>query len=205
MSLAKIAISPKELELVKNADWILTKNAVLDKLASLMGQIGNAYREDIQHFVDLAQRTDILVSPKVSRGEQYLGLPYIMLDYPRHFTTENIFAIRSLFWWGNHCSIHLVLKGQALKDFGPSIDRFLDLQGRRHPGLARWFIGVNPDPWHHHFEPDNYQPLNEWPGNSVTELPLLKLGAKMELTDWEDWVGFFLKSYKDLLSMCTEY
>ena len=25
------------------------------------------------------------IAPKIARGENYLGLPYVMLDYPRYF------------------------------------------------------------------------------------------------------------------------
>ena len=33
-------------------------------------------------------------SPKISKGENYKGLPYVMLDYPRCFGKTDIFAIR---------------------------------------------------------------------------------------------------------------
>ena len=50
-------------------------------------------------------------TPKIAKGENYLQLPYVLLDYPRCFDKENIFAIRTMFWWGNFFSITLHLSG----------------------------------------------------------------------------------------------
>ena len=51
-------------------------------------------------------------SPKISKGENYKGLPWLVLDYPRYFNKEDIFAIRTLFWWGNFFSITLHISGK---------------------------------------------------------------------------------------------
>ena len=50
-------------------------------------------------------------SPKISKGENYRGLPYVMLDYPRLFGREEVLAIRTFFWWGHGFSVTLHLKG----------------------------------------------------------------------------------------------
>ena len=131
MSEAKVTLSPKELELVINADWILTKNLIIQKVYDLFGQVAAAYQSDAAKFTSFNETPVFGIAPKISRGEQYQQLPYVMLDFPRFFTEEDIFAIRSFFWWGNHCSIHLVIKGAYLAKYGPSIDRYFNLIGKR--------------------------------------------------------------------------
>jgi len=57
------------------------------------------------------------VSPKISRGENYLGLPYLVLDYPRLFRPDAVLAIRTFFWWGHFFSSTLQLSGGYKTEF----------------------------------------------------------------------------------------
>ncbi|MBL7759951.1 MAG: hypothetical protein JNK08_04570 [Sediminibacterium sp.] len=205
MSAAKVTLSPKELELVNNADWILTKNRIIQKVTDLFGEIGNTYRSDAGKYPGFVQSGVFSLEPKISRGEQYQSLPYVMLDYPRVFTQQDIIAIRSFFWWGNHCSIQLVLKGKYLAEYGPSINHYFQLFGKYAPETRDWYIGVGSDPWQHHFEKDNYLPMTDWNGTSVLDLPFLKLAKKIPLQEWDDIDQFMIRHFNRLLAMLTEY
>ncbi len=79
--MANVKLSKDELELVTNAELILTKNRIIQKVYELFGELSIAYRELSK---DLDE--DLLhIPPKISKGENYLGLPWVMLDYPRNF------------------------------------------------------------------------------------------------------------------------
>lgn len=205
MSEAKVTLSPKELELVNNADWILTKNLIIQKVYDLFGQVAASYQQDVARFTAFNATTTFSIAPKISRGEQYQQLPYVMLDFPRFFTEQDVFAIRSFFWWGNHCSIHLVLKGEYLAKYGPSIDRYFNLFGKYANETKDWFIGVGTDPWQHHFEKDNYIPIANWNGETVVKLPFLKLAKKIPLQEWDDIDQFFIVHFNRILSILSEY
>ena len=60
-------------------------------------------------------------TPKISKGENYKDLPYVMLDYPRCFQKEKTIAIRTFFWWGNFFSINLQLSGEYKEQALPSL------------------------------------------------------------------------------------
>lgn len=205
MSAAKVTLSPKELELVNNADWILTKNRIIQKVTDLFGEIGNTYRTEAGKYPGIAHSGVFGLEPKISRGEQYQSLPYVMLDYPRIFTQQDIMAIRSFFWWGNHCSIQLVLKGRYLVEYGNSINNYFQLFGKYASETRDWYIGVGADPWQHHFEKDNYLPMTDWNGSSVLDLPFLKLAKKIPLQEWDDIDQFMIRHFNRLLAMLTEY
>ena len=205
MSAAKVTLSPKELELVNNADWILTKNGIIQKVADLFGEVSNTYRGDLAKYTELVHSPAFELAPKLSKGEQYQSLPYIMLDYPRYFTEPDIFAIRSFFWWGNHCSIHLILRGKFLLQYGPSIDHYFQLFGKYADETRNWHIGTGAELWQHHFERNNYIPIEDWNGSSVPQLPFLKLAKKIPLEEWDDIDQFLIKHFNRILSMLTEY
>lgn len=205
MSYAKVTLSPKELELVNNADWILTKNHIIDKVYDLFGALANQYRQEYTTYKNFQKEIAFEISPKISKGEHYEQLPYVMLDFPRYFTVTDIFAIRTFFWWGNHCSIHLILKGKYLTELGPSVDRYFAMYGQHRVETLDWYIGVGSDPWQHHFEKDNYLPMQDWNGDSVTQLPFLKLAKKIPLQEWDDIESFMMNQFTKMLTILSDY
>jgi hypothetical protein len=193
MGQTKIGLSPEELELVNNAGWILTKNAIIEKVYGLFGGLSDAYRDEMQKHPLLLTDAGVR-SPKISKGEQYEGLPWVMLDYPRNYTGDDAFGIRSFFWWGNYCSITLQLAGVHQQKFSPAIRQWISA------APANWFIGNGGDPWKHHFRKDNYTPLDEWQGN-INTLPFIKLATRISLHQWDALDDFFVTHYRELIRM----
>lgn len=123
-------------------------------------------------------------SPKISKGENYLGLPWLMLDYPRHFKKENIFAIRTMFWWANFFSTTLHLSGTYLRQFGHTIiNKYDDLVKNE------FFICVHDEQWHHHLGKENYVAINELSKTDftrqITNATFMKIAQKLDLSEWD--------------------
>jgi hypothetical protein len=90
MNPAKIRLSQTEMELVTNADLILTKNLILKKVKWLLENLLVKQQEYVAlHAAGLPVKVSGS-SPKISKGENYKGLPYLILDYPRLFEQENL-------------------------------------------------------------------------------------------------------------------
>jgi hypothetical protein len=195
MGQTKIVLSPDELELVTNAGWILTKNAIIEKVYALFGVLSDSYRDSLGKYPLLVEAAGSR-APKISKGEQYEGLPWVMLDYPRNYVADDAFGIRSFFWWGNYCSITLQLSGIYQQKFTPAITAWM----QQPP--ADWFIGNGDDPWKHHFRNDNYTPLLEWQGDIHT-LPFIKLAKRISLHEWNSVDDFFVNQYREITAMLT--
>lgn len=123
------------------------------------------------------------IPPKISRGQNYLGFPWMILDHPRYFTKSDVFAIRTLCWWTQGISCTLQLSGKYLNHFYPLLQRkaseFSD---------SGYYICINQDPWHHHFGDDNYQLLNssadpESLMKAAYEQGFIKLMSRHPVTD----------------------
>jgi hypothetical protein len=190
MQQTKIVLSPKELEMVTDAGLILTKNAIIAKVYALFGVLSDEYSILLNRYPALAEDIGPR-SPKISKGEQYEGLPWVMLDHPRNYQGENAFGIRSFFWWGNYCSITLQLSGSHQQKYASVLQQNL-------AGSDDWFVGVGTDRWQHHFRTDNYQPLTAWRGELVS-LPFIKLSKKIALQEWDNLDQFFVAGYASLL------
>lgn len=198
MSPAKVMLSPKERELVTDAGWILTKNRIIGKVYTLFGNLSGQYRVLWQQYPMLAGTEPGFHSPKISKGEQYRGLPWAMLDQPRHFTTAESFAIRSFFWWGNFCSITLQLSGKYQEQYAAGLQQHFRLHPEKQSG---WYLAVGEDAWEHHFEPGNYALLSERMDAGWTRLPFLKLAKKIPLQEWDGLTDFFEGTYQEILQI----
>src|SRR5688572_10241258 len=146
MDSAKIRLSPEETALIKRSDWILTKNNILQKVKQLFSDLQTKQHLVLQTVPNLQQEL-VRSSPKISKGENYKGLPWLVLDYPRLFEKDSFCAIRTLFWWGNFFSTTLHLSGKYKAAYGEKIiSSFEDLQQKE------FCICINNDQWEHHFE-----------------------------------------------------
>lgn len=196
MKVSKIQLSEAEAELMQNAEVILTKNRVLEKMKQLLEGV----YEEQQVTVERSMKGHMLfdVPGKISRGENYLGLPYLILDYPRR-SDEGLFFIRTMFWWGRSFSSTLHLSGSYKLNYLDKIQNSY--------GLLRDFsIGIHENPWIHHFEKDNYRLLA---GLSEKEFrdacasgDHLKLGMPVSLGDWPQASGKLMMNWKRLLKVC---
>ena len=119
---SKIRLSEEEWQLVQNSAWILTKHAVIDKVYHLFGQLAQCMQLELEQPHQLPPEV-LRHSPKISKGEQYERMPWVVLDYPRCFGREDVLAIRTFFWWGHYFSSTLHLKGIYRQAFGPKLEQ----------------------------------------------------------------------------------
>lgn len=196
MDVSKIQLSSAEMELVLNAGIILTKNRVLSKVHALLDEV----QQKQLSYIGLNLKNEICaVPPKISKGENYEGLPYLILDYPRLSSSNNLFFIRSMFWWGNFFSSTLHLSGNAKMKFKNNI-------AQSYGQLQKYFIGISEDPWRHHFEKNNYSRIGSITSTEFHEhcekFDHIKIAAKYPLSEWDQASSKLYEDWKFFLSVC---
>ncbi|MDQ6609199.1 MAG: hypothetical protein M3Y85_05205 [Bacteroidota bacterium] len=194
---SKIRLSDAEQELFANAEVILTKNSILQKTMQLLNEVQenllmeSSFNEN--HFTS---------SPKISKGENYLGLPYVVLDYPRISKGDNLLFIRSFFWWGNFFSSTLQVSGNYKENCSHTLKAAFNQLSDQN-----YFIGVNEHPWVHHFGEDNYasiQSLSKQDFVTILDnLPHTKIAAHWPLSDWDSAANKLIKSWKVLAELVS--
>ncbi|HEY2720268.1 MAG TPA: hypothetical protein VGI82_01000 [Chitinophagaceae bacterium] len=193
----KVHLSPFEMELMNNSEWILTKNGILRKVQLLLGDV----QQNIAHFIQSRTKQfpkEVLaISPKISKGENYHGLPWLMLDYPRYFDKENTFAIRTMFWWGNFFSTTLHLSGKYKREYMSAIIH--SYQFFKQNGF---YCCINDDPWQHHFEEANYIQVNKLTEEQfdgiILEKDFIKLSSKFSLAEWDQAIKMLSENFLSL-------
>ena len=194
----KITLSAKELDLVCNTDIILTKLAIIEKVYQLLGEISLAWQHKLSEFDNILLPALLATPPKIAKGENYRGLPYVMLDYPRCFAKENSAAIRLLFWWGNFFSINLHLSGSYQQAASPLL-----LQNFEWLQQNNYWICINSTAWEHHFSADNFiliiaMSREEFAARLVSD-PFIKIAKKIPLNEWDVVTAFMVQSFSDLI------
>ena len=196
---AKIQLSPEEMELVKNKEWILTKHIITKKVFEMFGDLNEMIKKEAEPFNYLFPDNIKYQNGKISKGENYQLLPYIILDYPSFFWKDRVFAIRTMFWWGNFFSVTLHLSGTHKQKYIPaSEDLFLFLQEKN------FFICINEDEWQHHFREDNYIPASSVSFEKfkkINEKDFFKISKMISLDQWKNVNDFVINSIRDILQL----
>ena len=198
-TITKIQLSPQETELVKNTEWILAKQSIIKKVYAMFGDINELMKAEAAPLNDLFPANIKNQNGKISKGENYKQLPYVILDYPAFFDKENIFAIRTMFWWGNFFSITLHLSGIFKEQCSKKNAEVFSLLQRNN-----FFICANKDEWEHHFEADNYIPsstLSQQQFEIINQKIFLKISKKLALSQWDELNVFIINSFREIMQL----
>ncbi len=196
--MANIELSIAESELICNKEILLLKASAMQKMRDFFGLLSEDYRQILETYRHQVPPIWHQLSPKVSRGENLARLPFVILDYPRFFTRENIFSIRSFFWWGNFFSITLHLKGQYKINFQEKIF---------HSSLnTGWYFQTGHAEWDHSFNKKNYKAGKSLLRDhalvrSLMQQPFLKVTRGIGLEEWHRAPGFYRKNFRQLCQM----
>ena len=198
MDRTKIRLSPEEQTLVATTDWILTKNRVIQKINQLLSGVQTAQQQLLQSFAMLEMEV-LTSSPRISKGENYKGLPWVVLDYPRYFNKEDVFTIRTLFWWGNFFSVTLHVSGIYKTKYEKKvINSFESLK------TNFFFVCINEGQWEHHFETNNYLLVSDVNRTDFEERihkeSFIKLAKKIPLEQWNDMEKKLLEIFIQLIN-----
>lgn len=186
-----------------NSDWILTKNNIIQKTNSLLEQLQSEQQNILEARLSSLPREIMKVPAKISRGEKYKGLPYLILDQPRLFDKENVFAIRTLFWWGNFFSSTLHLSGSYKKMYEKKIIAAYDKLTE-----AGSYICINDDQWEHHVEENNFKRISEFTASQFEKIihdkSFIKLSQTISLHEWNNAVRYLSRFFGQYISILAD-
>ena len=189
-------LSESELALVTDKNVILTKQTIIHKAASLFNDqieaLSVLFRDEFFNDAEL-----LAAVPKITKGENYNGFPYVIMDYPAAFSKQNIFALRTMFWWGNFVIIILHLKGTYKEYYTAKILQ----QIKSYPGF---YISVGEDEWQHDFVENNYiksEEINEQSKLSIEKNSFFKIALKYELHHWNMMQSLLPEGYQKIKNL----
>jgi hypothetical protein len=182
-----------ELDLLADTTFLTAKRKLTEKIIARFGELVTVYNEVIIPYSGKLPPESLVRNGKISKGENYRGFPFIVLDHPATFGKDGIFALRTLFWWGNSFSVTFHISGKYLEllpeDFPIKIHQYSNQD---------IYICINEQMWVHHVEPGNYILLIDYlesdHDRKLTQHGFLKLAI---------WVP--VSEYHQLKKMATDF
>lgn len=177
----KITFSKHELVCLLDTDFLLTKRTINEKVQTLLLKLASELANEPQALPLPPIRT------KVSKGDNYRGLPYWVLDYPALFEKDDVLAYRTICRWGHEFSFTLHLAGAYLEKHKAQLIAGYD----KLFAIQDLYICVNTQQWEHHFEVDNYRLFNEVVDDAdawevfLEGKDFVKLSVKLPLEEWD--------------------
>ena len=190
----------EELELLSNSHFFNLKAGITQKLSALLGELSESLEIIIKNISNNFTEEVRQSHPKISRGENYRGLPWMVLDYPRVFKQTDVFAFRSLCRWGHEFSFTLHVSGNYFDAIKNSLPAFLISLEKESI-----YICISDSPWHYHFEKENYiliselisveKNLEKW----IAHRTFIKLSSKTELQNYSNAPAYGIAFFRLLM------
>lgn len=176
MRKSTIKLTKHELDFASNTIYPETKQSVITKLQELFDVCAQTFLQNTvykdytpsQHY-------------KITKGEQYKQLPFVVLDYPQITGGEVVFVLRTMFWWGHYISCNMIIQTDLLHEK----QDFLSIRN-----LSNTLILTGENLWEQDLDSTDYrkvanltdEELEEW----LHSLTYLKLSYKVPLTEHEN-------------------
>tara|TARA_R110002049_G_scaffold241231_1_gene415039 strand:+ start:2694 stop:3275 length:582 start_codon:yes stop_codon:yes gene_type:complete len=141
----------KQLKLLQDTSFFEEKSALLKAVETQMSLICDDLKLDYSEKSKKISSAPKKATAKITRGENLKGLPYLILDFPQHFSKTEIFSFRLLFWWGNGFTLFLHLKNSQLEGL-----KNLIVREKETLNNEAFYVSTNGDEWEHDYLAANY-------------------------------------------------
>jgi hypothetical protein len=192
-----IHFTDSEIALMFDAALFERKRIVNQKIFTLFENIRIQLKDSSLHKqFPFLSGVDV-IGGKISQGENYLGCPWVMLDFPKMFNKDAIFAYRTMFWYGHYLSASMLIAGEQVPTYLPKLIAGLHLLP------PETYFSLHPDPWHHAIDEGSAIRLNTIKKDliltHVNQNGYFKLSRKWTGSDFETIANEVVTQYEKVL------
>jgi hypothetical protein len=173
-----------EFNLISDTWYPILKKGAIEKIKAQLANLGIQMQDNQPHL-----------SYKISAGENYQNLPYLVLDFPKISGPNFPFVFRTLFWWGKPISCQVLVRTNLHKN---TIDKIISMS---HPNTL---VLIGDNLWENDFNSIDFKrksDLSDFDKASLASKDYFKLVHTFEMkkpdTLFEEAIGFY-ENYKEL-------
>jgi len=178
-----------EFKFLSDPDILKQKRIIQDKIFNLLEEVKTRLSIDLE-----PQILNKFPTGRISRGENYKGLPYHVLDYPALFNNKDILACRTMFLWGNFFSTTIHLQGQYLHSNKDILGQLGDSMK-----TANLFVSCGNTPWEYSYNKDNYKQFTSTSIEAALSKNFVKISQKIELESYAEIPQLASEFYSPIL------
>lgn len=164
-----LSLNDDELRFLSDREIFLKKRQLSDHIIDILGDIETHIQHTTAEYVHKIPDSAMRKRGKISRGENYLGYPWFILDHPATFQKDQVFAIRTFAWWGNYFAVTFHVAGICYEKLDEQ--KFISQLLHTFPTLL---VCRNENQWEHFLEEPNFIPAEQF----LEELKQLKVSPK---------------------------
>jgi hypothetical protein len=183
-------LTKHELNFAKDTSYPLAKHQVIRKIQDQFQYLGQQMGQQFTEH-ELISSAEY----KITRGENYKQMPYLVLDFPKISGSGFPIACRTMFWWGHYFSCNILIQSNRI-----------DLEQTAHllAGMKKVKLWIGTDLWEQDLQSTAYTPLRKLNSASVYAAisihPYVKLSVKIGLTHFAQLPDLALSHYAMMLS-----
>lgn len=110
MRKSTIKLTKHELDFASDTIYPETKQSVMLKMQQLFAACAQKLNQNVL-YRELTANTQF----KITKGEQYKSVPYMVVDCPQIKGPEIDLVLRTMFWWGHYISCNLIVQTARLE------------------------------------------------------------------------------------------
>ena len=194
----KIIPTNAELNIASDTNFFDVKRELTAKIVLTLEQYGEQLLEEI--IIPVFQKAGTQrAGLKVSKGENFKGYPYIVLDCPRLYSTDTEVICRTIFRWGHGWSLHFTVQGKtftrvnhSLPDFSASLNR-------------DWLLYTGDNIWEQDVDSVFFVPMFSMSeaafSQTIKRQVFCKIATQINLSDAVEWPPFPQQTYQVLFDL----
>ncbi|MGZ5244293.1 MAG: hypothetical protein ACXWDO_05215 [Bacteroidia bacterium] len=154
-----------EKQIIQDTNFLIAKRHAMQKVDELFSVLQQKLALQEPYILRLENALNThLQGAKISKGENYKGLPYVVLDFPKYIIGNDVFLFRSMFWWGNFYSFSIFLQGEPLE----KLKHFFDTDDMAKD--AELYIGLGDKLWEYDYTAENYVSANTFSATQLKDI-----------------------------------
>lgn len=194
----KIIPTNAELNIASDTNFFDVKRELTTKIVLTLEQYGEQLLEEI--IIPVFQKAGIQrAGLKVSKGENFKGYPYIVLDCPRLFSTDTEVICRTIFRWGHGWSLHFTVQGKIFERVSSSLSGF-------SASLSNdWLLYTGENIWEQDVDSVLFVPTHSMSETALSltikQQNFYKIATQINLSNAVEWPPFSTQSYQNLFDL----
>jgi hypothetical protein len=186
--------------LLTNASIYIQIQSLESKVTELFGLIAQSLGPTIDSFNRTVGEDFQSKNPKISRGNNYKGLPWTTLDYPRNFDTSGVFAFRLLCLRGHSFVITMHISGKFYQKYKIPIFKNLPFFE-----CNNYLITNGDSEWEHLITSENYKAIPSTENeikeieNKTELIQYIKFAKAISFYEWDNLTTIIQAEYNFLL------
>ena len=195
----KINLSPRELRVLGDESFFHTKVEVTHKIYSMFSLLINKIQSSVPHQnFKYPEQTDLSLG-KISKGENYKSLPYIVVDFPRYFKKPDMLVYRAMLWWGKYFIFTLHLSGSCATEHKAA---FLENYTKLNP--KNTFFCISKKQWEHAITKRDYKRVDKLTRDEIEACieanGFIKISRKLSLKNYKKFLDRGSDTFEEFLS-----